>query len=250
MSHVTQGCVQRDGCPWNGVMVGVSREQKCVGAGDMGLWLGGEEIINIQLDKGSTVVLGSVKLSRKHGWCGQRRECPSLRFGSSCDKLQPHPGYGIFLIIVISCTIKSFKKAFEEKLLRAWLALPRAVPLMVQAKPSKPGVPMSMCPIFWFGLFLQVCFLVCLNCCCFCWWHCSVCSVVESPESLSCYQVDTLYLVIQCQSIAKNSCLLLCSSEQRKGAHTSEPPHLCLLPSPSQIPRVNSLSSLSNGFLT
>lgn len=74
--------------------------------------------------------------------------------------------------------------------------------------------------------------------------------VVESPESLSCYQVDTLYLVIQCQSIAKNSCLLLCSSEQRKGAHTSEPPHLCLLPSPSQIPRVNSLSSLSNGFLT
>lgn len=45
MSHVTQGCVQRAGCPWNRVMVGMSREQKCVGAGDMELWLGGEEII-------------------------------------------------------------------------------------------------------------------------------------------------------------------------------------------------------------
>lgn len=42
---MTQGCVQRADCPWNRVMVGVSRKQKCVGAGDIGLWLGGEEII-------------------------------------------------------------------------------------------------------------------------------------------------------------------------------------------------------------
>lgn len=108
---------------------------------------------------------------------------------------------------------------------------------------NKPGVPMPFCQYFGSGCFSRFILLVCMNCCCFCWWHCSVCW--GSPESLSCYQVDTLYLVIQCQSIAKNSCLLSCSSEQRKGAHRSTsscPP----LPS---IPRVNSLSSFSNGFL-
>lgn len=148
---------KRAACPWNRATVGVSRELKCVGPGDMGPWLEGEETIRRQSDKGLTVVLGSVKLSRKLGWCGQRGACLSPQVWQLMWRAAASPGCGgISGNCSFPAPINSFKMALKRSNSEpGWHSWKLSL-LMVQAKPSKPGVPVPICLIFWLGMFLKV----------------------------------------------------------------------------------------------
>lgn len=137
------------------------------------------------------------------------------------------PRVGAFLIIAIFLPHKLLQHGIGEKWLWARLALLKAVPLMAQTKPCKPGAHThththASLPIFsFFSSFFFLVRIVLPGSSSQCAWTAAASAgdtavfVGDSPESLSRYQVDTLYLVIQCQSIAKNSGL--CCVLQHKG---------------------------------